>query len=311
MSRIHDALTRAASIQAERQPDQQRETEVRPVTGGIPEIEILLPEDTASIADEPQAEIELSPNRVDQVSEKTFRTVSWSPDPTRFLFSAQGPHSCAKEEFRSLRTRFYQILATRPLKVALVSSALPQEGKSFVSANLAEVLARHSGRSTLLIDCDLRKPQLHEVLGAPASPGLTDYLQHDLDEHDVVQKGETGNLFFLPCGTLSPNSSELLSSPKMKRMMQWARETFSWVIIDSPPVVLVSDAVRLADFCDGVVLVVRAKSTSYKVAAKAKGLFRDTSVLGAVLNRVPDRNRESARYHYSGYYGEESKQGPK
>jgi protein-tyrosine kinase len=308
MSRIHDALTRAQHLKAERPPDQTRETEVERAIPGNTELETLHSKASAVIDDEYQAEIEPPPTETAQVPAETFRVGLWSPDPTRFLFSTHGSHASAKEEFRSLRARFYQILAARPLKVALVSSALPKEGKSFVSANLAEVLSRHSGRSTLLIDGDLRKSQLHDILGGASTPGLTDYLQNEnLNEQDVVQRGDTSGLFFLPCGTESPNASELLSSPKMKRLMQWAREKFSWVIIDSPPVVIVSDAVRLAEFCDGVVLVVCAETTPYETAAKAKSLFRQDTVLGVVLNRVPNRNRETTRYHYSGYYGEESK----
>jgi capsular exopolysaccharide synthesis family protein len=303
MSRIHDALRRAESLRADR-PAEQVPAEVGRTDDGGLELQDLLAKAKTGLDAETQAEI--SSVSVHEPSTKApeavFRTVQWNPDAKRVLFSSRESPAMAKEEFRSLRARFYQILATRPLKVVLVSSALPGEGKSFVSANLAEVLSRHSGRSALLIDGDLRRPQLHRMLGAPSGPGLTDYLQKpNLREHDVVQKGDADGLYFLPCGTETPNSSELLSSPRMKQLVQWARDEFSWVVIDSPPVVLVSDAARLAEFCDGVVLVVQADATSYEIAAKAKSMFRENAVLGAVLNRVPGRNREVAGYYYHGY----------
>lgn len=302
MSRIHDALRRAESLRSDRQGDVAPAADLERADEGNLELTDLLTKAKTGAGPEALTEAPTAEGS-SPAAVAPYRTVVWNPDPNRLLFSSPDGPSVAKEEFRGLRARFYQILASRPLRAVLVSSALPGEGKSFVASNLAEVLSRHSGRTALLIDGDLRRPQLHKIFGAPAGPGLTDYLQGSLCESDVIQKGNSDGLFFLPCGTESPNSSELLGSPKMKKLLQWAKEEFSWVVIDSPPVVLVSDAARVAEFCDGVVLVVQAGVTSYEIALKAKRQFRENAVLGAVLNRVPQRAREINMYHYTGYYG--------
>jgi len=115
--------------------------------------------------------------------------VHWHPKRNVALFlESQVQVAPGMEEFRTLRARLFQMRAKKPLKTILVSSALPDEGKSFVSGNLAQVFARQRGGRTLLIDCDLRKPQLHEMFGAPNTPGVSEYLQGKADEFSIIQK---------------------------------------------------------------------------------------------------------------------------
>jgi len=122
----------------------------------------------------------------------------WNPDPKTMLFFSNDEHRSGTEEFRTLRSRLYQIREKQTLSKLLVTSALPKEGKSFTSANLAQVIVRQHGRRALLIDADLRNPTLHKLLGAQPGPGLAEYLRREADEFSVIQQGPLENLFFIP-----------------------------------------------------------------------------------------------------------------
>src|SRR5438270_9551902 len=184
------------------------------------------------------------------------------------------------------------------LKKLLVTSALPKEGKSFTSSNLAQVMVRQHGRRVLLIDADLRGPRLHLMLGTPASPGLTDYLQGRNDEFSIMQRGPMENLFFIPSGSGIEDPSELVGNGRLKILLQRVAPLFDWIIVDSPPAVPVSDASVLAKACDGVLLVVRSSSTPADVARKARQEFPDQLLVGVVLNGTSDEMVPYARYYY-------------
>ncbi len=233
--------------------------------------------------------------------------VQWRPNRDVSLFlDSHSQVSPGMEEFRTLRARLFQIRAKRPLKTILVSSALPNEGKSFVSGNLAQVFARQAGGKTLLIDCDLRKPQLHEMLGAPTSPGLSEYLQGKTDEFSIIQKSSYEDLFFIPGGAVGPNTPELIGNGRLKGLIKQLGQYFSWIVIDSSPTGPVSDASRVAELCDGVVLVVRAASTPASMADMAKKEFRDVPILGVVLNQVAQADHKYSKYYYGQYgYGQQ------
>jgi capsular exopolysaccharide synthesis family protein len=203
------------------------------------------------------------------------------------------------ERFRTLRSRLSQIAATQTLKKVIVTSSIPAEGKTFVAANLANSIVRQRDRRVLLIDADLRASRLHLVLGAPASPGLTDYLRGEADESAVIQQGPDGNLFFIPGGALVSNPSELLLGDRMKLLLERVAPLFDWIILDSPPALPVHDASTLADLCDGVLFVVRAGQTDWEMAEKASAEFRDKGLLGVVLNGV--EKGDSYGTYYYGY----------
>ena len=133
-----------------------------------------------------------------------------------------------------------------PLKRLMVTSALPKEGKSFVAANLAQVLVRQHGRRALVIDADLRNPGMHRHLGASQSPGLSEYLLGECDEFAALQRGPMENLFFLPAGRTVPSAPELLSNGRLKLFLQRVEPLFDWIIIDTSPVIPVSDATLVA-----------------------------------------------------------------
>jgi protein-tyrosine kinase len=211
----------------------------------------------------------------------------WKPDTHFSLFHRTDDNAkIGTERFRTMRSRLYQIAATKTLRKVLVTSSVPNEGKTFVASNLAQSIVHQPDRRVLLIDADLRAPLLHVTLGAPTSPGLTDYLRGKANEYDVIQHGSEGNLCFIPCGRPVSNPSELLSGDRMKKLLELVAPVFDWVILDSPPSVAIHDASVLADLCDGVLFVVRAGETNHEVAEKAASEFRNKNLLGVVLNRV-------------------------
>ena len=221
----------------------------------------------------------------------------WSPDPkTALLFD--GNHTHGTEELRTLRSRLYQIRDRQSLQTILITSALPGEGKTFLTANLAHMIVRQHERCALIIDADLRRSQLHLALGAPHAPGLTEYLRGEADELSIIQRGAHG-LFFIPGGKVVANPAELLANGRLKTLLERVAPVFDWVLMDSPPAVPVSDASLLADLCDGVLLVVHAGTTPFDMAQKACEEFRSKRALGVVLNRMsPGETYHSYYYHY-------------
>jgi protein-tyrosine kinase len=229
------------------------------------------------------------------------RTVSWKPD-LKACLPFHSKQRLGTEEFRTLRSRLYQFRDRQPLKTLLVGSALPGEGKTFVSVNLSQVIAQQHECRVLLIDADLRWPRVHLSLGAPLTPGLTEYLAGKADEFSIVQKGSINNLFFIPGGKAAENPSDLLGTDRLGRLLARMEPFFDWIIVDSPPAVPVSDASVMSELCDGVLLVISSGNTSYGLAQKAQREFHQKPVVGVVLNRVSAH--ESYGSYYYGYYGQ-------
>jgi capsular exopolysaccharide synthesis family protein len=159
-------------------------------------------------------------------------------------------------------------------------------------------MVRQQGRRALLIDGDLRAARLHAALGTPATPGLSDYLLGEADEFGIMQRGAMENLFFVPAGRSTPNPAELVASGRLQLFLSRIEPLFDWIIIDTPPVIPVSDAGIMANHCDGVLMVVRSNVTPSDVARKARGEFDDKLMLGVVLN-----GHKHGRASYGDYYG--------
>ena len=227
--------------------------------------------------------------------------VEWKPDAGTMLFMNGDDAKRGTEEFRTLRSRLYHMREKMNLKKLLVTSALPKEGKSFTSSNLAQVIVRQHGRRVLLIDADLRGPRLHLMLGTSAGPGLSDYLQGKSDEISIMQRGPMENLFFIPSGTEIEDPAELVGNGKLRLLMQRLEPLFDWIIVDSPPAIPVSDASVLAKACDGVLMVVRSNATPSDIARKARMEFPDQALVGVVLNGISDEVVPYARYYYETY----------
>jgi capsular exopolysaccharide synthesis family protein len=217
------------------------------------------------------------------------------------LFFKPEEQGYGTEEFRTLRSRLYQMREKQALKKVLITSALPKEGKSFVAANLAQVMVRQHGRRALLIDADLRGARLHQLLGTSATPGLSEYLLGENDEFGIMQRGGMENLFFIPSGRSVSNPAELVANGRLKILLNRVEALFDWIIIDSPPAVPVSDASLLANYCDGVVMVVRSNATPVDMARKARQEFRDKQLVGVVLNGIEPDSSPYNQYYYGAY----------
>jgi capsular exopolysaccharide synthesis family protein len=220
----------------------------------------------------------------------------WTPDSRTMLFFNDDDARIGAEEFRTLRSRLYQIREKMPLKRLMVTSALPKEGKSFVAANLAQVMVRQHGRRALVIDADLRNPGMHRHLGAAQSPGLGDYLLGQCDEFAALQRGPMENLFFMPAGKPAGSAPELLSNGRLKLLLQRVEPFFDWIILDTSPVIPVSDATLVAKFCEGILMVVRSNVTPSDMARRAREEFPDKLLLGVVLNGAAPG--EQSKYYY-------------
>jgi capsular exopolysaccharide synthesis family protein len=182
------------------------------------------------------------------------------------------------------------------LKVLLVASASPGDGKTMTALNLALVLGRSYGRRVLLIDGDLRRPSLHRVVGVANRSGLADALQARSDVRLEVAP-ITDTVTLLPAGPADPDPLRSLSSVRMKRVIQEASQRFDWVIIDSAPVGAVADASVLATLVDGIVFVVRAEHSQYPAVKKAMQTLGHDRILGVILNGVTANWDENNAYY--------------
>ncbi|MGD0429361.1 MAG: CpsD/CapB family tyrosine-protein kinase [Candidatus Acidiferrales bacterium] len=227
----------------------------------------------------------------------------WHMDPNVNVFINPALTAHGSEQFRTLRSRLYQMRSSQSLRTLLVTSSVPAEGKTFVTNNLAQAIVRQPDRRALIIDADLRCSRLHVPLGAPPSPGLTDYLRGEVDEMAIIQHGLEGNLCFIPGGNQVSNPSELLTNGRLKVLLDRVGPVFDWIILDSAPLLPVADSSILADLVDGVLLVVRAGQTPAETAQRACQELQGRNVVGVVLNAVgPDH--ASGAYYYSAYnYG--------
>src|SRR5205823_6215671 len=290
MSRIHEALRKAEQERAMAQSGAGVETAPAAVLEPSHDAGVVT---SAAVMSAAAPSMALSTD----ISLARSRQTRWNPDPKTMLFFGGEEHAPGMEEFRTLRSRLYQAREKQPLSKLLVTSALPKEGKSFTSANLAQVIVRQHGKLALLIDADLRNPQLHNLLGAEPGPGLAEYLQSESDEFSIIQRGSMENLFFIPAGRQAGNPAELVANGRMKFLLNRLEAMFDWIIVDSPPAVLVTDASLIANYCDGVLLVVRSNNTPTDAALRARKEFADRNVLGVVLNGIASEMSPYSQYY--------------
>jgi len=188
------------------------------------------------------------------------------------------------EEFRMLSTRLNHIQGLKALHTVTVSSPAAGEGKSFVAANLALAESQLKDNLTLLCDFDFRRATLHEVFGIDRSPGLTDYLQNQVELHQAMRRIGDTNLYVMPAGAEVVNPLELLTLKKVKQTLDQLADTFAWVILDSPPLLSAADGNLLSTLSDGTILVVRMGTTEMKSIPLAIQSLCHNNILGVVVN---------------------------
>lgn len=227
------------------------------------------------------------------------------------LITQSNPKSPVSEAFRTLRTNLQFSSIDKEIKVIVVTSSTPGEGKTTVSANLATSIAM-GNKKVLLVDCDLRKPKVHQTFGITNVEGLTNILMGEKRLIDVEFRGsdESATLSVLASGPIPPNPAELLSSKRMIDFLDDVRFEYDMVILDSPPIGLVTDSAILSTKADGTILVVAAGKTDIEATKRSKGLLDkvNANVIGVVLNKIPIKGRGSYKYsyyQYDTYYGED------
>ena len=206
--------------------------------------------------------------------------------------------SLAAEKFRFLAVRLRQMQQSRPLKRVLITSSVPQEGKSTVAANLACTLARRARQRTLLLDGDLRRPSLSNIFGLGKLPGICEWLQGDSGPAESIYHLEEAGLWILPAGSTPRNALELMQSGRLSAMMDQLTAWFDWIVIDTPPVLPLADTSVWMRLADGVVLVTRQGTSEKRQLQRGIEAIERSKLIGALLNCSANASHNDYYYHY-------------
>jgi receptor protein-tyrosine kinase len=281
MSRVHDALRRAEQAVAVSPP-------------GTVEAPAVTAVATPAIA---PSSLGVSPELLKRVP-----TVPFNPARDSHIIDLSRPHETPAEEFRTLRTRLNHLQTQQPIHTVVLTSASPAEGKSFAAVNLAIAEAQLENNTTLLIDCDFRRPVVHSLFQIDRSPGLTDFLQGKAQLHECIRRLEGSNLYVLPAGEGVVNPLELLNRIEVKLLMDQLPRVFNWVLIDSPPLLFAADGNLLSTLCSATILVVRMGSTTIDSVTRAMQSLCENNVIGIIVNGARRGELYSKYTYYHSYY---------
>lgn len=217
------------------------------------------------------------------------------------IISYNDPKSVISEQYRAIRTNIEYSNVDQNTKTILVTSSDKNEGKTTTVSNLAVSFA-NLNKKVLIVDCDLRNPSIHKMFKINNIYGLTDILAKDRVVDKCIQETELKNLYVLTAGSTPPNPAEILSSEKMKNLIEDLKNIYDYIFIDTPPIGLVTDAGVLSSFTDGVVLVIKSESVEKKYLEETKKKLDavDARILGAILNSYKSEQKD---YYYYSYYG--------
>jgi capsular exopolysaccharide synthesis family protein len=305
MSRIFDALQRSGTERSGveypdmmsvatavfESPGEQVAPEPAVVEEPLPEIP-LAPEQNLAVEDSQVTPMEETGSRY-----PAFPSLEVSVAPSSRLVFFTQPESLAAEKFRFLGVRLRQIRQNRTLKKVLVTSTIPEEGKSLVSVNLAGVLARRKER-VLLIEGDLRRPTSADQLGLGRLAGLSEWLQGGLDAVSNIYHLEGPGFWIMPAGSPPANPLELMQSGRLSKLMSQLATLFDWIIVDSPPLLPLADTTVWSRLTDGTLLVVREGKTEKKPLERGLEAIKKSDLLGIVLNACTEPEHD---YYYQRY----------
>ncbi len=220
----------------------------------------------------------------------------------KHLISITDAGTSIAEQYKKLRVNILKLTEKEFLNTLLITSPEIGEGKTLTAINLAVTMAKEIDYTVLLVDADLKHPTIHKYLGLEVKYGLSDYLMGKVKISDVMIKTGVGKLIFLPAGSPTDNSSELLSSDRMKKLIYEMKYRYNdrYIIFDSAPILVTSDTISLSNLVDGLLIVMQGGRTTLKTAEKALSLINGANILGVVFNNVP---REFAKNLYPYYYG--------
>jgi capsular exopolysaccharide synthesis family protein len=292
MTRLAEALRRA-----EYPPGEVTTPESRPASQPVDRALTPVPETLRAPRDDRDSfgELEVQKDRALGVFH------GFSPNAVdKLIVTPNVPHA-AVEQYRKLAASLHHAQLERGIKVVMITSAAPGEGKTLTSTNLALTLSQSYRRNVLLIDADLRRPSVHSVFDVPNVLGLSDGLKSEAEEKlSLIQISET--LTVLPAGRPDSDPMSGLTSDRMRRLVAEAAARFDWVLIDTPPVGFLSDANLLAAMVDVTLFVVRAGKSPFRLIQRALDAVGRNRIIGAVLNAVHERD-DVVGYGYYGYYG--------
>lgn len=235
----------------------------------------------------------------DELSAGTVENAEILPE-TRLVFHTD-PRSPGADRYRLLRMRLRELGSSGKLKTLLITSPLPHDGKSTVCLNLATALAEGGKKSVLLIEADLHQPILNARLRLKPWAGLAECLEGTVDPRSVIRRVHPLNWYLLPAGGSRVNASELLQTAALAGVMSKLTPHFDWIIVDSPPVLPLSDATSLTRYADATLLVARADQTVREAIDETIAIIGRQRVIGIVLNGVTSFDRSYSK-HYQSYY---------
>jgi len=275
--------------------------------------EILKPVLQPEAAENPPAELAPAENAPISISSAATPPVAPAADPLAgcsqiVLPLDRMPHAQfrdgnslepAEESYRALRTRLLRAQAAEGIRSVVITSALQGDGKTLTSLNLAMCCAQLHGMKILLVDGDVRNCGLTRAIDVPPGPGLAEVLAGQCDPKDVVLQTDRPNLYIVPSGVASTAPAELFASNRWHDFMAWSKQNFKLVVVDSPPVLSLSDVELITTGCEGVLMVVRARYTNRQTLQKAAKQIDTKKLLGVVYNGVQEGSHH--RYRYPGY----------
>jgi capsular exopolysaccharide synthesis family protein len=230
-----------------------------------------------------------------------FQFEAFNPTHAEKLVVSDTLPTSLREQFRRLGAMLHHAQAASGMKLLMVSSAAPNEGKTLTATNIALTLSESYRRRVLLIDGDLRRPSLDQIFQVPSVFGLSETLTAE-PERPVSLMQISKTLWLLPAGKPNSDPMSALTSDRMRRLLAEAAASFDWVIIDTPPIGILADANLLGSIVDAAVLVVRAGKTSAAEVQRAVQAIGREKILGVVLNRTDRRHRSEADSYYASYY---------
>ncbi len=218
--------------------------------------------------------------------------------------SHEMPKSTFAEAVRNIRTSIMLSSTDNPKKLLLVTSTTPSEGKTFVAGNLAIVIAK-TGKKTLIVDCDFRKPRVHKAFNIETMPGLSNHFVGEGDLDTIIKPTGIPNLSVITCGLIPPNPSEMLGSHSMEQFCEEIKERFDTIILDTPPSMAVTDTVVLSNMVDGIIYVIKSGKVAKETAKRSLSQFvgKKADVLGIVMNSVDVTKGGYYQYGYGYGYG--------
>mgnify|MGYP006297527591 CR=1 FL=1 len=217
------------------------------------------------------------------------------------LYVKKYPKSPVSESFRFIRTNLRYMNPDDETKVIGITSTSEQEGKSTVAANLGIALSLEYDK-VIVVDADLRKPKLNQFFGITNASGLSDYLSANIDYPEIIKETKEKNLDIITTGNIPPNPAELLNSHKIEKLLKSLKNDYDKVIIDTAPIIPVSDTVTLSPKLDGVLIIVAANQTDKELLIKTKDILENVNanILGTILNKYPVKS--GGYYYQKSYY---------